>query len=486
MSGCCGQGPVIVSGTTATPRMDVETVLLCDVLADGTVAATVLVEPVYDTSSGARIGTRTVDPATGADYTPAGTLGRCPTTTNCASETTPTATVGLCLADGTPIAITVVRDCDGAVAQEGWINLATGAFSAGAPPAGTMACGDSQSVQVSGTFCDIDAATGDVLGLVLIEYSYAADGTISSVRLVDAVTGTTYTPTGTITVCPAGVEQPDQDMAQLCDVQTDGTRVPMIRDYRRDENGAIVGHSDYTLDGSPYVPTGTVGTCDPPSGVDVETWPLCVLNTDGSVMQHIRAEQTYDATGAPSGLPRLVDAVTGGPIAIPGGATIGVCPAPEPCARQLLERCGCDDTDGDGVGDVKYTELWAVDPCNGEPPVLLGAYQDGDLTQPYTPVAPVECTAAEALPGPLSTGVRAVTGTAPQDIAGAFPGLQSVSLTVLSDRVLVSMSDGTAVPIPAGVTMTWSVAQDPDTALAAASFAGATATASYLLNWTHK
>ncbi|MFF2940179.1 hypothetical protein ACFVSQ_10085 [Streptomyces niveus] len=302
--------------------MDVEAVVLCDVLADGTVAGVALVEPIYDTNTGDRLSTRTVNPATGAAYTPVGTLqpcqpdgcnattsalvlcdtaadgtatqfvrattydcegellgtldrafdgtaytvtgtvGACPVAPDCESPTTPTATIGLCLPDGTPIAVTVVRDCQGVVTSEGWINLRTGAFSAGAPPVGTVACGDSQSVQVSGTFCDIDGA-GEVVGLVLIEYAYAADGTIASVRLVDATTGATYTPTGTITTCPAGTSQPEQDLVQLCDVATDGTSTPFVRDYRRDELGAISGHSDYLLDGTDYVPTGTVGICGP-------------------------------------------------------------------------------------------------------------------------------------------------------------------------------------------------------------------------------
>ncbi|MGW5925240.1 hypothetical protein ACWF2L_03200 [Streptomyces anulatus] len=313
------------------PRVDVETVLLCDVLPDGTVAGVALVEPIYDTNTGARVATRTVDPATGTDYapagtlqacapdgctatttalvlcdaagdgtvahfvrtstydcegqllgtldrdldgatyTPAGTVGACPVAPACESPTTPTATIGLCLPDGTPIAVTVVRDCQGAVTSEGWIDLRTGTFSAGAPPVGTVACGDSQSVQVSGTFCDIDG-TGDVVGLVLIEYSYAADGTIASVRLVDATTGATYTPVGEVTTCPAGVEQPEQDVVQLCDIAADGTSTPFIRDYRRNEVGAIVGHSDYTLGGTAYTPAGTVGTC---GTLACETLQLC-------------------------------------------------------------------------------------------------------------------------------------------------------------------------------------------------------------------
>src|SRR5690606_5282634 len=111
-----------------------------------------------------------------------------PDNTACAFPTEPVATVGLCLADGSPIAVTVIRDCAGTTTSEGWLNLANGVWSAGAPPAGTIACGDSRSIQVSGTFCDVDD-DGQVLGLVLVEYSYAADGSIDGVRLVDAVTG---------------------------------------------------------------------------------------------------------------------------------------------------------------------------------------------------------------------------------------------------------------------------------------------------------
>ncbi|MER6632314.1 hypothetical protein ABT301_29540 [Streptomyces sp. NPDC000987] len=581
MSGCCGQGPVIISGNAAaTPRVDVEAVLLCDVQADGTVAATVLVEPIYDTGSGARVGTRIVDPATGADYTPVGTLspcggtspegcarqvsvrtrcddtdgdgtgdatyvevwvldpcdggapsllgmyesgdlakpytpaapvdcpephadtpvvlgtvcyddgtgtvrtaavlkcagcadtavtyldaetgaqlttpavvpcpatgrstqllcdvqadgsstpflrtytgdgaavttvdtlldgvtayaptgtvGVCPPVSDCPERATPTATVGLCLPDGTPIAVTVVRDCAGVVTSEGWINLRTGAYSAGPPPTGAVACGSSQSVQVSGTFCDVDQTTGDVLGLVLIEYSYAADGTIASVRLVDATTGTTYAPQGEVTTCPAGTEQPEQDLVQLCDVQADGTVTPFVRDYRRDETGAVTGHSDYTLDGTAYQPTGTVGVCEPPAAepVDVETFPLCLIDdATGDVVQDVRAEAVYDDTGTRTAL-RFVDPVTGATVTPAAGQHLAVCPSPDPCAKTIIERCGCDDTTGDGVGDVTYTELWAVDPCNGAAPELLGTYEGGDLAKPYTPTSPVDCTASDAL-----------------------------------------------------------------------------------------
>ncbi|MER5699489.1 hypothetical protein ACWDBO_48955 [Streptomyces mirabilis] len=225
-----------------------------------------------------------------------GTAGICPVeATACADQTTPAATLGLCLADGTPIAVVVTRDCDtGTVTQDGWINLTTGTYSAGAPPAGTQACGDSRSIQVSGTFCDVDTA-GDVVGLVLIEYSYASDGTIDTVRLVDATTGTTYTPTGTITVCPADAETAtDLDLTVLCDVQADGTVTPFVRDYRRDPaSGQINGHTDYTLDGAPYTPAGTVGQCAEPCR-NASTLLLCDLPTDG-----VPDPTVTDTPGAP-------------------------------------------------------------------------------------------------------------------------------------------------------------------------------------------
>ncbi|MFC4060245.1 hypothetical protein ACFOWE_18225 [Planomonospora corallina] len=211
----------------------------------------------------------------------------CPTEAACASPTTPVTSVGLCLADGTPIAVTVVRDCDGAITSEGWLNLTSGAWTAGAVPVGTVACGDSRSIQVSGTFCAVDDTTGDVSALVLVEYTYGDTGAIEDVRLVDAVTGTTYTPPAgvTVTTCPTGTEQPEQDAVVLCHTATDGTATQFVRDYRRDETGTITGHSDYLLDGTAYTPdpTGTVGVCQPGTCTDCETLLLCDVPTTAPV-----------------------------------------------------------------------------------------------------------------------------------------------------------------------------------------------------------
>jgi len=201
-------------------------------------------------------------------------------------------TTGLCLGDGTPIGIINRRTDAGTLVQDGWVNLLTGAFSVGAPPLGTTACGQAFNVQQSDVLCDITTGDGVVHGLVLIQYQYAPDGTVMSTDVINATTGAPYTPVGTITVCPTDTSVPDNDMQVLCDRQTDGTLIPLVRDYRRDVNGIIIGFSDYTLSGAPYTPTGTVQSCIPRVS---ESEILC----DSTGTQFLRT-YTYTPSGSVS------------------------------------------------------------------------------------------------------------------------------------------------------------------------------------------
>ncbi|HLR97600.1 MAG TPA: hypothetical protein VK053_23975, partial [Jiangellaceae bacterium] len=244
-----------------------ELVKLCDTADDGT--SITFVRDYERDADGAVTGYTDYD-VDGQPYTPTGTVTSCdtaPTDTGdeCASPTTPVATTGLCLADGTPVAVTVERDCDGTVTRTGWIDLSTGAYSEGQYPDGTRACGETSAFDVSGVLCDVDPDTGDVHGLVLIEVERGTDGEITGTRLISAADGTEYELQGTLSVCPAGADQPQQDMIQLCDLTESGEDTVVtrfLRDYRRDENGAIAGHTDYTLDGQEYTPVGEVGSCD--------------------------------------------------------------------------------------------------------------------------------------------------------------------------------------------------------------------------------
>lgn len=253
---CNTDGPADLTGR--------ELVRLCDVADDGTI--TVFVRDYERDSAGAVVGFTDYD-IDGQPYTPSGEVTSCDTAQTeeeCASPTTPLATTGLCLADGTPIATVATRDCDGVVSTDGWINLLTNTYTAGQPPAGARACGETSAFDVSGVLCDVNES-GDVLGLVLIEVERGTDGEITGTRLINAADGSEYTLQGELTVCPSGVEQPEKDLIELCDLTDDGegtTATRFLRDYTRDENGAIVGYTDYTLDGQPYTPSGEVASCD--------------------------------------------------------------------------------------------------------------------------------------------------------------------------------------------------------------------------------
>ncbi|MDQ0962047.1 hypothetical protein QFZ66_005925 [Streptomyces sp. B4I13] len=273
----------------------------------------------------------------------------------CAEQTTPAATLGLCLADGTPIAVVITRDCaTDTVTQDGWLNLLTGAYSAGAPPAGAAACGDSRAFELSGLLCDV-LPDGTVAGLVLVEYAYNADGSLASVRLVDPATGGTYTLQGELNVCP-GSGSPagaDLDLIVLCDVQADGTATPFLRDYRRDPDTELIsGHTDYGLDGTPYTVTGTVGQCTPEAELcrNTSTLLVCDLPSGGEPTPTVSDTNPtpYQGTGLgaeplPGGAAALW---AGGAISIP--ADTG--PGPDHVNQHLrsiaatlqAERPGCD------------------------------------------------------------------------------------------------------------------------------------------------
>ncbi|MER6975701.1 hypothetical protein [Streptomyces carpinensis] len=404
-----------------------------------------------------------------------GAVRLCPAAPDCEAQTTPVATLGLCLANGEPIAVVVTRDCDGTVTRDGWLNLTTGAYSAGEPPAGTIACGDSRSIQVSGTFCDVDPDTGDVLGLVLIEYSYDADGSIAAVRLVDAVTGQTYSPQGQVTTCPAGVEQWERDIVQLCDTAADGTVTAFVRDYARDENGQITGHTDYSLDGEPYTPAGTVNVCG--TCHDCETTTLCDVpaNTDPAPILNPASQPTTRAGTLSNGVSWTI---AGGTSSIPNWWTVALLPSPSmgplpvtfdrPVSVEWSARVGRRST---GVGKLVMPP--------GTVLVSLAADHVWDpatrTLSSVTTAGPVSDTAPVSRfmhPGPVTELLFATDGTtglnATQRAVGDFI-VTPVSVTFLRtvcrgcDGAVTSVTDtlldGTTPYVPAG---TVGVCQPPE------------------------
>lgn len=333
------------------------------------------------------------------------------------------ASAGLCLSDGTPIAVLAVSPCvecgaaATAPAVSGWLNLTTGAYTPGNPPAGVEACsGDPQQFQV-GQWCDLDAE-GEVIAPVLVEYEYDDDGQLIGVRTVTPG-GDPYVVVGTLGLCPQAVG--DAEYKVLCDRLGDGTTVQFLRAYTPNGDGTS-SYDDTDLEGAPYTVQGTAEAC--------------------------------------------------------GG-----------CVPQLVERCGCDDADNDGLGEVGYVELWSVDPCGDAAPTLVGTWIDGDFEQPYTPVNPVDCIGDDTPDGGDEVTLFAqhlnVTPGAPWTPAAVTVGrtLTAVTYTVITGTATVADSNGTAVSaIPAGFSATWG--NDRERAVTPPSSIAADVGGRVIVHWT--
>ncbi|QBZ73503.1 hypothetical protein SEA_MISCHIEF19_18 [Streptomyces phage Mischief19] len=446
---------------------------------------------VYNRVDGVQVNFSTVELDGVTPYTAVGPLVDCAAAS---VSTDPIATTGLCLGDGTPIAVVTRRDhAAGTIITDGWVNLLTGTFSAGAPPVGTTACGSSRSIELSGVLCDVSGGT-TVNGLVLVEYHYAADGSIESTRLVNATTGATYVPVGTITVCPEGTSQPDRDMELLCDVAANGTVTPFIRDYQRNSTGAITGSTSYTLGGAAYAPTGTVGSC---SAKDSETFILC---DSAAVPVRFLRTYTYKADGS---VAAFTDSTFAGAAFTPTGA-VGTCATTTTPETDVQQEILCDangtqfirrwlfnsatgavtSTVNLTLAGAAFTPVGAVGLCSNCCPVVVGegCTNTGSGRYVATRAANGTITLQDSVTGATVTQAQIIacpdqpvtvvaegrivadadTPWSPgNDVIGR---LTSVTLTVLSGTANVVDGNGTALTgLPAGYTASWDTQDDHNT-----------------------
>lgn len=235
-----------------------------------------------------------------------------PDTPPCVSESISTA--GLCLGDGTPIAVVAqgtAHDCGAAATPPtvvGWINLLTGSFTAGNPPAGSRACSGNLDFELSGILCDIQP-DGTNAQTVTIEYEYDDEtGALIGTRIVSVTTGATYVPTGILQPC-GGTD--DFEYEILCD-----SNGQFIRQYRTNAAG-VIAVADFTLGGIPYVASGTVNLCT--GSLSFEAEVLC--DDNGPFIRRY----TTSSDGTPSGtvdfeLDGVTPYVTSGPVVVCQGA----------------------------------------------------------------------------------------------------------------------------------------------------------------------
>ncbi|WP_406321848.1 hypothetical protein [Streptomyces sp. NBC_00519] len=371
------------------------------------------------------------------------------------------ASAALCREDGTTVLLVVRSGCVecGEAAQDpqvvGWIDPASGVFTPGTPPADVgpcdTGCVDTICVQRcddtdgdgagDATYNELwcvhkDGSTELVLtyqgdpsqpygpvspvnceyGCVETQTYMLCDASGAFLRRITIGAGqhivedlgldglTPHTVTGTVGACAGDstvTALPERDLTILCDTAADGTITTFVRDYQRDASGQITGHSDYTLDGQPYTPSGTVGVCGP---------------------------------------------------------------APEPCpAQSVFQECRCDDTDGDGIGDTDYVELLAVD-CAGTL-TSLGTYTEDLSAPytPVAPVdCETGAGGADAATGVQARRVQLAPGQTWN--AATFPTLQAVTAVAFGGTGTITTTDG-ASTLHDGEAASWSVARDSDALL---------------------
>lgn len=310
----------------------------------------------------------------------------------------------MCLADGTPIAIISTRAKDGTWVRTGWLNLSTGGFTAGAPPASATPCnpndngGGDEPATLAGVhvedWCDVDD-DGNVLSPVLAKYTVDDAGAITGVEFLTP-DGEPYEIQGTLGICntdgPADLT--GRELVRLCDVADDGTITVFVRDYERDDTGAVVSYSDYDLDGQPYTPVGEIGACE--EALDVPTREhdlvrLCDSIESGEDVETVEFIRDYERD--PNG--QIVghsDYTLDGQPYEPQGevgqcqpANSGADPLPEFDVAPIVL---CDTVDGgEGEQTVEFLRFFRVDNSTGE----VSGHTDTELDgiTPYEPVGDV-------------------------------------------------------------------------------------------------
>ena len=400
-------GEVLDCSVSRGPEIQV----LCEYRTDGSVVQFIRRYTELDNGE-MLVGDSTLDGDQTYDVDPTSAVALCEPTAVCA----PVSVLGMCLADGTPVAVVLGRDCsDGTTSLDGYVDLRSGAFTAGPLPGDAVACGRG-SVQLLGPLC---VKSGDVVtALVAAEYQFGPDGEVTGVRLADTTTGVTYVPGPgeTVGACtsPPVVVPPFPDVPAAADVLLLCDDVgPFVRDFSR-EDGIVTSVLDYTLDGSPYSPVGVVRMCEPDQPVFPEAGPIgvadvCLTNGNpGAVIRNGDGTLSY------------VDLVTGDTVS---AAQVRPCPAvPAPTTYAELYDVVPGSPWTDAVVSTRQLESVTVVVLSGT------AVVDGSGT-----------SASVSVPAGTSLSWTRAAG------AGVLAGPVSVTAAAAS-RALVSVTTSVALP----------------------------------------
>ncbi|MYR62699.1 hypothetical protein GTY54_43030, partial [Streptomyces sp. SID625] len=298
--------------------------------------------------------------------------------------------------------------------------------------------------------------------------TFDCDGTATSTRDLALDGVTPYTVQGQVGSCTgdgssaSAAPGPDTEVVQLCDTANGASRA-FLRRLTFEPGADTPTVTDTALDGTtPYTPAGTVGVCQPAAPEDCHTASTVELcDAHGTGETRFLRHYLLDCTSGDV-LNFTDTTLDGDPYTVTG--TAGQCSQPKCPAHSVLERCAYDDTDGDGLADTGYVELYGVD-CTGAV-TLLGTYTP-DLATPYTPVSPVDDTpddaeGAEPAFGAQAHRVELAAGASWN--ASARTALQSVTAVAHGGTGTVTTADGPST-LHTGEAATWSVARETDAAL---------------------
>jgi hypothetical protein len=340
----------------------------------------------------------------------------------------------LCRADGTQILAVYQVPCAGCGSAvvppvlSGYVDAVTGVFTAGALPAGAApcACGSCDTIQLcdvtttttpgetpqritNGTFAT-DTSGWTITGGATYVPSSSPDGSVgfldlspnnqaagSATQTTSVTPGLTYNLSARIGVWSTGGTTPQSVRVDVLDGSGAVLYTQTVNPAR--VSGGPAWDADGIVGPVPIVATDnamTVRFTDLAGGDfidalldDVSLLGPGVPGTTANASVPFLRTICRDCEGvARPPVDTTLDGTT--PYLVQG--TIGVCGPSADTTRQIIERCGCDDVNGDGSLINRYTELWTASD-SGSAPVLIGTYLDGDFTQPYVPVNPIDCPA---------------------------------------------------------------------------------------------
>ena len=248
--------------------------------------------------------------------------------------------------------------------------------------------------------------------------------------------------------CGAGTTTTEFDVFTLCN--------PL-------DGSIVIASVSYSITGVPttayYLPTGAPYVGATPvncsgSSLESDAREGCAANI--SMTQWVVKQN-----GNPTGTIYYTD-VNGAVIPAPAPGTFSFGPCNP--AKQIFQRCLCDDVNGDGSLIINYVQFYTYDPATNA--IAVTGNWLADLSATYTPINPIDCDS-------IGTDVKVVVRRF--DLIGSSTWTMPVDVQSFTIRVrrigdilnppTITDNNGTATPLFLGDVETYSILTEDSTVL---------------------